>query len=405
MRSVFSPQWIETKGGVMPERYQPQPGDKFTFGLWTVGNTGRDPFGAPVRKEKSAAELVHLLAEVGAYGVNFHDNDLIPIDASPREREAILKAFRQALTETGLKVPMATTNLFYDPIFKDGAFTANDPRVRAYALQKTMGAIDLGVSLGAEVYVFWGGREGVECDAAKNPLEAIKRTREALNFLCDYVLDQGYALRFALEAKPNEPRGDMYNATTGHMLAFIETLDHSEMVGVNPEVAHEHMAGLNFTHAVAQAIDAGKLFHIDLNDQAFGRYDQDFRFGSVNLKSAFFLVKLLEDSGYQGSRHFDAHAYRTENYKGVKDFARGCMRTYLILKEKAAQFNEDEEIQALLAEINADDGSMTPFSGAYRTEKAEALNAFSFNRQEIAMRGMGYERLDQLVIELLLGVR
>ncbi|MFW5713512.1 MAG: xylose isomerase [Brevefilum sp.] len=389
----------------MPDRYQPKPEDKFTFGLWTVGNTGRDPFGGPVRETKTAAELVHLLAEVGAYGVNFHDNDLIPIDATPQERKAILKSFRKALSETGLKVPMATTNLFYDPIFKDGAFTANDDRVRAYALQKTMQAIDLGASLGAEVYVFWGGREGVETDAAKDPLVAIKRTREALNFLSDYVLDQGYDLKFALEAKPNEPRGDIYNATTGHMLAFIETLDHPEMIGVNPEVAHEHMAGLNFTHAVAQAIDAGKLFHIDLNDQAFGRYDQDFRFGSVNLKSAFFLVKLLEDSGYQGSRHFDAHAYRTEDYEGVKDFAQGCIRTYLILKEKAAQFNTDEEIQALLAEINADDGAMSSFSGAYTPEKADTLKVFPFNRQEIASRGMGYERLDQLVIELLLGVR
>ena len=389
----------------MPDQYQPQPEDKFTFGLWTVGSIGSDPFGAPVRKEKSSAELVHLLAEVGAYGVNFHDNDLIPIDASPSEREAILKAFRQALSETGLKVPMATTNLFYDPVFKDGAFTANDPKVRAYARQKTLQAIDLGASLGAEVYVFWGGREGVETDAAKDPLEAIQRTREAMNFFCDYILDQGYDLKIALEAKPNEPRGDIYNATTGHMLAFIETLDHPEMVGVNPEVAHEHMAGLNFTHAVAQAIDAGKLFHIDLNDQAFGRYDQDFRFGSVNLKSAFFLVKLLEDSGYQGSRHFDAHAYRTETYEGVKDFARGCMRTYLILKEKAVQFNEDEEIQALLAEIHADDGGMTQFSGVYTREKADALKVFPFNRQEIAGRGMGYERLDQLLIELLLGIR
>ena len=389
----------------MPDRFQPQPADKFTFGLWTVGSLGRDPFGAPVREEKSPAELVHLLAEAGAYGVNFHDNDLIPIDATPQERESILKAFRQALSETGLKVPMATTNLFYDPVFKDGAFTANDPRVRAYALQKTMQAIDLGASLGAAVYVFWGGREGVETDAAKDPLSAIKRTREALNFLCDYVIDQGYSLKFALEAKPNEPRGDMYNATTGHMLAFIETLEHPEMVGVNPEVAHEHMAGLNFTHAVAQAIDAGKLFHIDLNDQAFGRYDQDFRFGSVNLKSAFFLVKLLEDTGYQGSRHFDAHAYRTENYEGVKDFARGCMRTYLILKEKAAQFNADPEIQDLLSEIRADDGAMAGFSGAYSSEKAKTLKTFTFDRQAIAQRGMGYERLDQLVTELLLGVR
>jgi len=389
----------------MTNQYQPKPEHKFTFGLWTVGNTGSDPFGAPVRSAKSAAELVYLLSRVGAYGVNFHDNDLIPIDATQQERDAILREFRKALTDTGLKVPMATTNLFYDPVFKDGAFTANDPRVRAYALQKTMQAIDLGASLGAEVYVFWGGREGVETDAAKDPLLAIKRTREAMNYLCDYVLDQGYDLKFALEAKPNEPRGDMYNATTGHMLAFIETLDHPEMVGVNPEVAHEHMAGLNFTHAVAQAIDAGKLFHIDLNDQAFGRYDQDFRFGAVNLKRAFFLVKLLEDSGYAGSRHFDAHAYRTEDYQGVEDFARGCMRTYLILKEKAQQFNQDVEIQALIAEINTDDGKMARFMGAYLPEKAEALKVFPFDRKEIASRAMGYERLDQLVNDLLLGVR
>lgn len=389
----------------MTDKYQPKPQDKFTFGLWTVGNTGRDPFGAPVREAKSPADLVYLLGEVGAYGVNFHDNDLIPIDASPKEKETILKAFRKALADTGLKVPMATTNLFYDPVFKDGAFTANDPQVRAYALQKTMEGIDLGVSLGAEVYVFWGGREGVETDAAKDPLEAVKRTREAMNYLCAYVLDQGYDLNFALEAKPNEPRGDMYNATTGHMLAFIATLEHPEMVGVNPEVAHEHMAGLNFTHAVAQAIDAGKLFHIDLNDQAFGRYDQDFRFGAVNPKQAFFLVKLLEDSGYSGSRHFDAHAYRTEDYKGVKDFARGCMRTYLILKEKAAQFNQDAEIQELLAEIQADSGEMGRFTGEYSPEKARGLKAFQFNREALAARPMQYEKLDQLVVELLLGAR
>ncbi len=385
--------------------YQPSPEHKFTFGLWTVGNVGSDPFGAPVRDPMSPADLVHLLAEVGAYGVNFHDNDLIPMDADPTEKEAILKAFRKALVDTGLKVPMATTNLFFDPVFKDGAFTANDPKVRAYALQKTMHAIDLGASLGAEIYVFWGGREGVETDAAKDPLEAIKRNREAMNFLCDYVLDQGYGLKFALEAKPNEPRGDMYNATTGHMLAFIETLDHPEMVGVNPEVAHEHMAGLNFMHGVAQAIDAGKLFHIDLNDQAFGRYDQDFRFGAVNLKRAFFLVKLLEDSGYAGSRHFDAHAYRTENYEGVKDFARGCMRTYLILKEKVQTFHQDKEIQTLLTDITADSGEMTPLKGKYTSQKAADLKAFAFERKRLAARPMGYEKLDQLVNELLLGVR
>ncbi len=384
---------------------EPQPEHRFTFGLWTVGHVGRDPFGAPVRPERTAVDLVHLLAEVGAYGVNLHDNDLVPFDATPAERDRIVRAFRRALDETGLVVPMASTNLFSHPAFKDGAFTANDPRVRAFALQKTMAAIDLGVELGAGVYVFWGGREGTETDAAKDPITAIKRTREALNFLCDYVVDRGYDLKFALEAKPNEPRGDIYYATTGHMLALIETLDRPEMVGVNPEVAHEHMAGLNFTHGVAQALEAGKLFHIDLNDQAFGRYDQDFRFGAVNLKSAFFLVKLLEDYGYDGSRHFDAHAFRTEDYEGVKDFARGCMRTYLILKEKAVRFNDDPEIQGLLAEIHADDGAMAGFQGGYTPAKAAALRAHPFDPQALGARGLAYERLDQLTVELLLGVR
>jgi xylose isomerase len=389
----------------MTDNYSPKPEDKFTFGLWTVANAGRDPFGAPVREPKTPVELVHLLAEVGAYGVNFHDNDLVPIDATPAERDQIVADFKKALDETGLAVPMATTNLFFDPAFKDGAFTSNDPSVRAYALQKTMNAIDLGVEVGAKIYVFWGGREGVETDAAKDPLEAIKRTREAMNFFCEYVLDQGYDLKFALEAKPNEPRGDLYNATTGHMLAFIETLDHPEMVGVNPEVAHEHMAGLNFTHGVAQAIDAGKLFHIDLNDQYFGRYDQDFRFGAANLKSAFFLVKLLEDSGYAGSRHFDAHAYRTEDYEGVKDFASGCMRTYLILKEKAAQWNADPEIQAILDHVNADWGDVGGMLGAYSKERAAQLKGYEFDRIALGARGLPYERLDQLTVEVLLGVR
>ena len=383
--------------------YTPKPEHKFTFGLWTVGNIGRDPFGGPTREPKSPAELVYLLGEVGAYGVNFHDNDLIPIDATPAEAEAIKKGFRKALDDTGLVVPMATTNLFGDPIFKDGAFTSNDSKVRAYAVQKTMNAIDLGVEFGAKIYVFWGGREGTETDSSKNPVEAIKRNREAMNFLCEYVLDQGYDLKFALEAKPNEPRADIYNPTTGHMLAFIETLDHPEIVGVNPEVAHEHMAGINFMHGVAQAWEAGKLFHIDLNDQYPGRYDQDLRFGSRDIKAAFYLVKFLEDVGYDGSRHFDAHAYRTEDYGGVKDFAHGCMRTYLILKEKAARYNEDEEIQALLAEINADDGSMEQYFGTYSSEKANALKSQAFDRVAISAKGRQYERLDQLTIDLLLG--
>ena len=385
--------------------YVPIREDKFTFGLWTVGNRGADPFGHAVRAGKTPAELVYLLGEVGAYGVNFHDNDLIPIDATPAEAEAIKKDFRKALADTGVVVPMATTDLFKEPIFKDGAFTSNDPKVRAYALQKTMNAIDLGVEFGAKIYVFWGGREGTESDATKNPITSIKRSREAMNFLCEYVKDQKYDLKFALEAKPNEPRGDIYNSTTGHMLAFISTLDHPEMVGVNPEVAHEHMAGLNFTHGVAQALEAGKLFHIDLNDQAFGRYDQDFRFGAVNLKSAFFLVKLLEDNKYDSSRHFDAHAYRTEDFEGVKDFARGCMRTYLILKEKAAQWNADKEIQSIVAEISGEDGSMDRYFGKYSAEKASAIKAQAFDRSAIAGRGLKYERLDQLTVELLLGIR
>ncbi|MEJ2511763.1 MAG: xylose isomerase [Anaerolineales bacterium] len=386
--------------------YNPKPEHKFTFGLWTIGNVGLDPFAAmPVREKLAPHELVYLLGEVGAYGVNFHDNDLIPIDATPAERAQILKAFKKALADTGLVVPMATTNLFGDAAFKDGAFTSNDPKVRAYAIQKTMNAIDLGVEFGAKIYVFWGGREGTETDAGKDPITAIKRTREAMNFFCEYAIDQGYDLKFALEAKPNEPRGDIYNATIGHMLAFIETLDHPEMVGVNPEVAHEHMAGLNFTHGVAQAIEAGKLFHIDLNDQAFGRYDQDFRFGAVNLKSAFFLVKLLEDTSYNGARHFDAHAYRSEDYEGVKDFARGCMRTYLILKEKAERWNADPEIKAVLEEINANDGSMDAYKGQYTSEKAAALKAASFDRIALGKRGIPYEKLDQMTVEVLLGVR
>ncbi len=385
--------------------FSPKPEDKFTFGLWTVGSTGGDPFGTDVRDPKTPAELVYLLGEVGAYGVNFHDNDLIPIDATPAEEALIKRDFRKALEETGLVVPMATTNLFGNPIFKDGAFTSNDPKVRAYALQKTMRAIDLGVEFGAKIYVFWGGREGTETDSSKSAVDSIKRNREALNFLCEYNLDKGYGLKFALEAKPNEPRGDIYNPTIGHMLGFINTLDHPEMVGVNPEVAHEHMSGLNFMHGVAQAWESGKLFHIDLNDQYPGRYDQDLRFGSRDLKAAFYLVKFLEDVGYNGSRHFDAHAYRTEDYEGVKDFARGCMRTYLMLKEKAAQFNADPEIQAILAEINTEDPSLAGMFGKYSPDRAEAIKAHAFDRKAIASRGLKYERLDQLTIDLLLGMR
>lgn len=385
--------------------YQPKPEHHFTFGLWTVGNPGRDPFGPAVRAPLPPVEAVNLLAEVGAYGVNLHDEDLVPVTATASERDQIVREFKSALNSTGLVCPMATTNLFSDPIFKDGAFTANDPKVRAYALQKTMAAIDLGAELGAKVYVFWGGREGTETDAAKNPVDSIKRFREAINFLCDYATEQGYGMRFALEPKPNEPRGDIYLPTVGAALGFIATLNKPEMVGVNPEMAHEHMAGLNFTHAVAQAWEAGKLFHIDLNDQNYSKYDQDFRFGTSTLKQTFFLVKLLEDVKYDGMRHFDAHAFRTEGKEGVKEFAKGCMRTYMIMKEKAERFNADSEIQGMLRDLNAGTEEFSWLSGGYSKEKADQLRGHAFNRVAIGQRDLMIERLDQLTNEVILGVR
>lgn len=381
--------------------YRPRSEHHFTFGLWTVGNPGRDPFGDAVRPVIPPARIVQKLAELGAYGVNLHDNDLVPRDAGAAERDRIVREFKQVLSDTGMRVPMATTNLFSDPAFRDGAFTSNDPRVRAYAVQKSMAAIDLGVELGASTYVFWGGREGVETNAAKDPRTALGWYRDALNFLCEYVRSQRYELRFALEAKPNEPRGDMFLATTGHMLAFIYTLDHPEMVGLNPEVAHEHMAGLDFTHGVAQALEAGKLFHIDLNAQKPGRFDQDLRFGSEDVKAAFFLVKLLEDGRWPGMRHFDSHAYRTEDEAGVWDFAAGSMRTYLILKDRVRRFNQDAEIQGLLAEL----ASRTEDRLRFSPERARELRATSPDLDALRRRGYGYERLDQLTIEVLLGVR
>lgn len=387
----------------MPQ-FDPRPEHKFSFGLWTVSNRGRDPFGDAVRPALSPVDAVRLLAKVGAWGVNLHDNDLVPIDATPAERDRIVAEFKKVCADNSIVVPMATVNLFFDPVFRDGAFTSNDARVRAYALQKTMRAMDLGAELGSKIFVLWGGREGTETDACRRPDEAVKRLREAVNYLVEYSLDRGYGFRFALESKPNEPRGDIYMATTGAYLGFISTLDHPELVGVNPEVAHEQMAGLNFLHAVAQAWEAGKLFHIDLNDQAPGRYDQDFRFGAANPKSAFFLVKFLEDVGYSGPRHFDAHAYRTEDYSGVEDFARGCMRTYLILKEHAARWNADAEIQSLLQELAAR-GSGAPSATKYSAESGRALVGQEFDRAKLAAKGLAYERLDQLTIEVLLGVR
>jgi len=388
----------------MSNAYTPKPEDKFSFGLWTVANRGRDPFGDVVRPALPPVDAVAMLGDIGAWGVNLHDNDLVPIDATPAERDRIVKEFKAACDRHKIVVPMATVSLFFDPVFRDGAFTANDARVREYALQKTMTAMDIGVELGARIFVLWGGREGVETDACRRPDEAVKRLRDAVNFLCEYSIDRKYGYRVALEAKPNEPRGDIYMATTGNYLGLIPTLAHPEMVGVNPEVAHETMAGLNFVHAVAQAWDAGKLFHIDLNDQVPGRYDQDFRFGAANPRAAFFLVKFLEDVGYKGSRHFDAHAYRTEDYAGVKDFAAGCMRTYLILKAAAKRWNADKEIQAILQE-NLAQGKGAPPVARYSGASVKALMGANLDREAIATRGLAYEKLDQLTTEVILGVR
>jgi len=387
--------------------FAPTKDDRFSFGLWTVGNPGRDPFGGQVRPVQKPTTLVKKLAECGAWGVNLHDEDLVPFGASAKERDRIVADFKSALEDSGMVVPMATTNLFSQPVFKDGAFTANDPEVRAFALSKSMTAIDLGVELGARIYVFWGGREGSEADACRDPRTAIARMRDAIDFLCEYVRDQRYELVFALEAKPNEPRGDIYLPTTGHMLHFISTLAHPGMVGVNPEVAHENMSGLSFVHAVAQAMEAGKLFHVDLNAQKIGRYDQDLRFGSEDVKQAFLLVRLLEGTlggaRYDGPRHFDSHAYRTEDDEGVWEFARGSMRTYKILAQRARAFDADPEVRALL-EPNGS-GALADLSRCYTPEKAARLRRLPVDAAALGRRGLGYEKLDQLMLEHLLGVR
>jgi xylose isomerase len=386
------------------EALRPRPQDRFSFGLWTVGNPGRDPFGDPTRPRLDPNDSVRKLAELGAFGISMHDDDLVPYDATPADRDRIVGRLAATLKETGMVVSMATTNLFGHPVFKDGAFTSNDRAVRRYAIAKTIRGIEIGAELGAPTYVFWGGREGVEAMASKNPGDALDRYREAIDFLCGYVIERGYPMRFAIEPKPNEPRGDTFLPTVGHALAFIGSLDHPEMVGVNPETAHETMSGLSFYHAVAQAIWHSKLFHIDLNGQKIGRYDQDLRFGSEGLKDAFFLVKLLEESGYQGPRHFDAHAYRGENADGVWDFATGCMRTYLVLKDKTHRFAADTEIKAALEAASVPELAQ-PTIGRYSAAEAEALVSNPGDPNELARRGYHNERLDQLVVELLMGVR
>jgi xylose isomerase len=385
-----------------PDELTPRPEHRFTFGLWTVGNPGRDPFGSPTRAPLDPVDSVRRLAELGAWGVSLHDEDLVPYGAPAAERDRIVARFKAALEETGLGVGMATTNLFGQPAFKDGAFTSNDRRVRRAAIGKAMRAIDLGAELGAEVFVFWGGREGSETGIAKDPCDALDRYREAIDVLCEYSSGQRYDLRFAIEPKPNEPRGDLFLPTVGHALHFITTLSRPELVGVNPEVAHETMAGLSFHHAVGQALWVGKLFHVDLNAQRIGRYDQDFRFGAEDLKEAFLLVRLLERAGYAGPRHFDAHAYRNEDAEGVWEFARGCMRTYLALAERARHFDSLPEVTAALDAAAAPELGDASTAGA---QEADALKAEAEGLDELALRGYANEALDQLLVEVLLGVR
>ncbi len=391
----------------------PTRDDRFSFGLWTVGWQARDPFGDATRPPLDAVEAVHRLAELGAYGVTFHDDDLVPFGSPTAEREGRIKRFRAALDATGLVVPMVTTNLFTHPMFKDGAFTSNDRGVRRYALRKVMANLDLAAELGARTYVFWGGREGSETDAAKDVRSALERYREAIDTLAAYVVDRRYQIRFAIEPKPNEPRGDIILPTVGSALAFISSLEHREMVGVNPEVGHEQMAGMNFVHSVAQALWHGKLFHIDLNGQHGAKYDQDLVFGHGDLLSAFFLVDLLEHGApgggpaYDGPRHFDYKPFRTEDAEGVWASAAANMRTYLLLKERAASFRADPEVQAALRASQVGElGTPTLAEGETFRELLADPDAYErFDVEEAAAHGYGFARLDQLAVEHVLGAR
>jgi xylose isomerase len=378
----------------------PTPADKFTFGLWTVGWQARDPFGDATRGALDPVRTVNELAARGAYGVTFHDDDLIPFGSDDTSRRGHIDRFKKALDETGMKVPMATTNLFSHPVFKDGAFTSNDRDIRRYALRKAMRNIELAVELGAHTYVCWGGREGAESDAAKDAYVAHERMREAFNLLGQFVIDNGYKIKFAIEPKPNEPRGDIFLPTIGHALAFIYTLDHPELVGLNPEVGHEQMAGLNFVHGIAQALWQKKLFHIDLNGQHGPKFDQDLVFGHGDLKSAFFLVELLERYKYDGPKHFDYKPGRTEDDRGVWDSATANMRTYLALKERATAYRNDPRVIAAQKDSNIPGLTESTMASG---ESWKDLAKDSFDVEAAGVRGYQYEALNQLALEHLMG--
>ena len=381
----------------------PTTDDKFTFGLWTIGWQARDPFGDATRPFLDPVESVHQLAALGAYGVTFHDDDLIPFGADADERDKHIARFKDALDATGMKVPMATTNTYTHPVFKDGAFTSNDRDIRRYATRKIIRNLDLAAELGAETYVFWGGREGSEIDAGKNIGDALSRYKEGLDLLCQYVIDKGYGLKFAIEPKPNEPRGDILLPTVGHALAFINELEHSEMVGLNPEVGHEQMSNLNFAHGVAQALWHKKLFHIDLNGQHGPKFDQDLVFGHGDLINAFYLVDLLENSDYAGPRHFDYKPMRTEDIDGVWSSAAANMRTYLILKEKSKAFRADPRVQAALEASRVAGTSIPTLAQGETYNDLIADVDANFDVEEAALRGYSYAQLDQLAIEHILG--
>jgi xylose isomerase len=378
----------------------PNPSDKFTFGLWTVGWQARDPFGDATRDALDPVRTVSELADRGAYGVTFHDDDLIPFGSSISERAAHIARFKKALDSTGMKVPMATTNLFSHPVFKDGAFTSNNRDIRRYAIRKVMTNIELAVELGAKTYVCWGGREGAETDIGKDPVVALERMREAFNVLGQYVVDKGYDIKFALEPKPNEPRGDIFLPTIGHALAFINSLDHPELVGLNPEVGHEQMAGLNFVHGIGQALYHKKLFHIDLNGQHGPKYDQDLVFGHGDLKSAFFLVDLLDRYRYDGPKHFDYKPMRTESDEGVWASASANMRTYLILQERATAFRNDPRTKAALEKSGVTELLQPTLTAG---ESWRDIQGESFDVESAGKRGYHYEELDQLALEYLIG--
>ena len=379
----------------------PTPQDKFTFGLWTVGWQARDPFGDATREVLDPVRTVNELAQRGAYGVTFHDDDLIPFGSNASDRAAHIARFKKALDENNMKVPMATTNLFSHPVFKDGAFTSNNRDIRRYAIRKVMTNIELAVELGAHTYVCWGGREGAETDIGKDPVVALERMREAFNILGQFVIDKGYKIKFAMEPKPNEPRGDIFLPTIGHALAFINSLDHPELVGLNPEVGHEQMAGLNFVHGIGQALFHKKLFHIDLNGQHGPKYDQDLVFGHGDLKSAFFLVDLLDRYNYDGPKHFDYKPMRTESDEGVWASASANMRTYIILQERARAFRADPRTKAALEKSGVNE-LLQPTAAAGETWKEIAQD--SFDVEAAGKRGYHYEELDQLALEYLIGV-